>query len=219
MTANAVREYTDADLRAMMPGTPASVARTLRAFHGDPAVKRKYLARVRAHAKADEIIHGIYWEGGKGCAVGCTIHSGDHSAYETEVGIPRVLARLEDGIFEALPNGDSKLWPGKFLASITPGTDLGMVWPQFAVWLLVDPKWGVFRHSRGSSKAAIQAVADAYQSVVSKTGKSIDWYKLRVDAADAAAVDAVVAAVAYATRQKACMAQADKLLELLKRAA
>lgn len=41
-------------------------------FHGKPAVKAKYLKRVRAHAKADEIVSGRYWENGKGCAVGCT---------------------------------------------------------------------------------------------------------------------------------------------------
>jgi len=42
------------------------------AFHGKPEIKEQYLARVRAHAAADEIIHGKYWEGGKGCAIGCT---------------------------------------------------------------------------------------------------------------------------------------------------
>ena len=31
------------------------------AFHGDPAVKAKYLHRVEVHAAADEIIHGRYW--------------------------------------------------------------------------------------------------------------------------------------------------------------
>lgn len=73
---------------------------TLLAFHGDKAIKAKYLARVKAHAEADEIIHGTYWEKGKGCAVGCTIHSEKHSAYETELGMPIILARLEDRIFE-----------------------------------------------------------------------------------------------------------------------
>ena len=65
---------------------------TLLSFHSDPSVKKKYLSRVEAHAKADEIIHGTYWENGKGCAVGCTIHSGRHQDYETELGIPRRLA-------------------------------------------------------------------------------------------------------------------------------
>ena len=70
------------------------------AFHGDPAVKEKYLNRVTLHERADEIIHGKYWENGKGCAVGCTVHSSKHAAFETELGIPLMLAKLEDRLFE-----------------------------------------------------------------------------------------------------------------------
>src|SRR5690242_9395929 len=99
------------------------------AYHGDKEIKAKYLARVRAHIAADELIHGRYWENGKGCAVGCTIHSGNHASYETELGIPRILAKLEDGIFEALDNGRSKKWPEEFLSSIKVGADLSLVWP------------------------------------------------------------------------------------------
>jgi hypothetical protein len=46
---------------------------SLIAFHNDQKIKDKYLARVEAHRKADEIIKGKYWENGKGCAVGCTL--------------------------------------------------------------------------------------------------------------------------------------------------
>jgi hypothetical protein len=60
--------------------TPTADA-PLRAFHGDPKIRNRYLKRVRAHAAADQIIHGTYWQEGRGCAVGCTIHSDDHAAY------------------------------------------------------------------------------------------------------------------------------------------
>jgi hypothetical protein len=151
------------------------------AFHGDPAIKEKYLARVRAHAAADEIIHGKYWEGGKGCAVGCTIHSGDHKAYEVELGIPMILAKLEDNIFESLANSRSKLWPEQFLVAPRVGADLSLVWPKFAIWLLVDPDFGViqFRNKWKNSKKAIQDVADAYQRIVDGNTDGIDWFKLQ----------------------------------------
>lgn len=42
----------------------------MKAFHGKKSIKAKYLSRVRAHAKADEIIKGTYWQEGKGCACG-----------------------------------------------------------------------------------------------------------------------------------------------------
>ena len=60
----------------------------LLAFHNKQSVKDKYLKRVKAHYEADQIIHGIYWENGKGCAVGCTIEGSDHSKYETVIGNP-----------------------------------------------------------------------------------------------------------------------------------
>lgn len=86
----------------------------LLAFHGDKKIKHKYLSRVRQHRLEDEIIKGTYWENGKGCAVGCTLHSSNHVAYETELGIPETLARLEDGIFEGLPLKESQEWPENF---------------------------------------------------------------------------------------------------------
>ena len=61
----------------------------LRAFHNDPKIKAKYVARVLEHQRLDHIVKGIYWEKGKGCAVGCTIEGSDHSKYETELGIPK----------------------------------------------------------------------------------------------------------------------------------
>src|SRR6266404_3209382 len=108
------------------------------AFHGDEGIKAKYLNRVLAHAAADEIIHGKYWERGKGCAVGCTIHSGEHGNYETELGIPRMLARLEDRLFEGMANGNSKHFPAKFLEAAQVGADLSRVPWQFLYWLLTE---------------------------------------------------------------------------------
>src|ERR1700737_2945176 len=145
-------------------------------FHSQQSIKDFYLARVRAHREADEIIHGTYWENGKGCAVGCTVHSDSHAAYETELGIPRILARLEDWIFESLSNGRAKDWPGQFLAAIEPGRDLSLVWPRFVVWLMTDAKWGVLQYAkREASKKAIQDVADAYQKVADGSKEEINW--------------------------------------------
>jgi hypothetical protein len=48
-------------------------------------------------------------------------------AYETELGIPVMLARLEDWIFEGLPVERAKLWPKQFLTTIKSGSDLSLV--------------------------------------------------------------------------------------------
>jgi hypothetical protein len=112
----------------------------LRAYHGNEGERVAILAQLQAHYDADEIIKGQYWEGGKGCAVGCTIHSGRHEEYESRFGIPQALARLEDTIFEGLQNGHAKEWPLRFMGAIKPGADLSRVQWQFLHWLLTDEK-------------------------------------------------------------------------------
>jgi hypothetical protein len=108
------------------------------AFRNTAIDKPTILAQLSAHAKADEIIKGQYWKDGKGCAVGCTIHSGNHAEYERRFGVPQMLARLEDCIFEGLPNGEAKAWPIRFMETVKPGSDLSRVGWQFLHWLLTD---------------------------------------------------------------------------------
>ena len=75
----------------------------LLAYHGKKEIKQMYLDRLKAHRIADELIQGVGWEQNgttKGCAVGCTLNAYDHARYETELGIPKYIARLEDSIFE-----------------------------------------------------------------------------------------------------------------------
>jgi hypothetical protein len=108
------------------------------AYHSDPKKKIDILKQLAAHRERDEIVKGMYWQEGKGCAVGCTIHSGEHMEYETRFGIPMMLARLEDSIFEGLPNEVAKEWPLEFMGSIKVGADLSRVGWQFLHWLLTD---------------------------------------------------------------------------------
>jgi hypothetical protein len=170
---------------------------TLIAYHGDSAIKAEYLARVRAHREADELIHGTYWKDGKGCAVGCTVHSGDHSRYEAELGIPIQLARIEDGLFESLPNGQAMLWPEAFLDAIPVGADLRIAYWQFMHWLLVDPTEGVIRFAKADrTKDAIGKVGDLYARLL--RGETVDrdtW--AAAAAAAAAAVAAASSSAAY----------------------
>ncbi len=197
------------------------------AFHGDLAIKAKYLARVEAHQRADEIVAGQYWENGKGCAVGCTLHSGVHRDYETELGIPQVLARLEDRLFEGLYAGDpslAKAWPSRFLNAPKPGADLSMIWPKFAYWLLVDEKYGVIRFAKNErNREAIRGIGELYRQWCDGVKPATElWVKARTDAyadADAAyaayAADAYADAYADAARHKARVRMADKLIELI----
>jgi hypothetical protein len=80
----------------------------MQAFLNKKSIKTKYVKRLQQHYKQDQIIKGQYWENGKGCAVGCTVHSDSHNCYEIELGIPEWIARLEDTLFEGMPNEEAK---------------------------------------------------------------------------------------------------------------
>jgi hypothetical protein len=123
------------------PEKPTSM-KTLVAFHNDPKIQTKFRARIHKHQVADQLVQGYgYYKDGKGCAVGCTLDSnaGDHGAYERELGIPRVLAILEDRIFENLPQKEARLWPARFLEAPKLGADLSLVAHHFTIWLLTSP--------------------------------------------------------------------------------
>lgn len=173
------------------------------AFHGSPAIKEKYLARIRAHVAADELIHGTGWSNGKGCAVGCTLNAYYHAAYETELGIPMILAHLEDNLFEAMHNGESKTWPERFLQGIPVGADLEMVWPRFALWLMDE-----VAKVAGTSKGVVEAVRELYR----------EWIETGVKPSLDRWAEAGAAEAAEAAAQLSPQAQSIKLLELLAQA-
>lgn len=110
------------------------------AFLGNQEVKDLYLNRVRAHQFADELAKGKYWENGKGCAIGCTIHDSDHSKYESELGIPQWVANLEDRIFECLPSERAMTWPSDFLEAINVGSDLNTILKPMLIFIMQEAR-------------------------------------------------------------------------------
>ncbi|MCH7832544.1 MAG: hypothetical protein IIC55_06695, partial [Proteobacteria bacterium] len=123
-------------------------------------------------------VRGYYWKEGKGCAVGCCIHGEDHSRYETELGIPIQLAYLQDGLFEAMTNGDSKKFPERFLKAIPVGVDLQPVIHRFLHWLLLDKQNGVIRFAKDepSIKSAIEMIGELhYRAMLGEVIKSSAW--------------------------------------------
>ena len=175
----------------------------LLAFHGDAAIKKKYLARVRAHAKADQIIKGQYWENGKGCAVGCTVHSDNHGAYQDELGIPEWLARLEDTLFEGLPNGHAAKFPAQFLSSIRVGADLEPVRWKFALILLAE----------NAERVKALQIDEALKTQVLEANEQVR--AVNQNAVDTGTFDE---SAALSARSAAYIRYANELLKLLRKA-
>ncbi len=111
-------------------------ASPLRAFHGNSAIKVDRLARVAAHRAADDLQRGMTGEGGKGCAVWCTLDAYDHARYPIELGIPEWLARVEDTLFEGMSIGRAMGWPTDFLEACAVGADLECAKAPFLIHVL-----------------------------------------------------------------------------------
>jgi hypothetical protein len=193
------------------------------AYQGDQNIKTDILNQLRAHAKADEIVKGQYWEGDKGCAVGCTIYSSNHAEYEPRFGIPQMLARLENAIFEGLPNAKAKEWPVRFMSAVPVGADLSLVGWKFLHWLLTDEKVnpGI---NRPTVKNAVTQCANMLlpltkgQKVNASAASSAAWSAARIAACAARIAAASAESAESAAESAAYVLMADKLIALIKAA-
>ena len=176
------------------------------------------VAEARAHREADCLRQSFGYgkmtdAGFKGCAVGCTIHSlnirlgknipfDSHKSYEPELGIPWMLAKLQDGIYEGLPVAESLVWPEQFLAAIPDGAELSQVVDKFLHWLLMDEKDGVIRFAKtGRTRKAVRDVGELYRRKIAGENLTMDeWKKVSAGAYafDAFAFDAFDAFAAFA---------------------
>ena len=111
---------------------------TMTAYHADPALKAATLAQLAEHRRLDQIVRGTYWDGSRGCAVGCLTHQGDggHEEFPSRWGVPVQIAHLIDTIFERLPIDQAQEWPSRIMDAIPVGADLSRTWDRFAAWML-----------------------------------------------------------------------------------
>lgn len=189
------------------------------AYHNDPALKAATIAEMRAHRDADRIVQGRYWDGGRGCAVGCLTHDpdGGHDQYPLRWGIPESLAWLEDAIFERLTAEEAREWPLAFLEAIPVGADLSGVADRFKLWLLTDS--GLLDRSRPDVAAAIDRVADLLSRRIAGTEPGPEEWSAAESAAWSAAESAAESArsaESAAARSAAWRKIADRLLLLLR---
>jgi hypothetical protein len=177
-------------------------------FHNDQKIKDKYIKRLEAHYKADEIIKGNYWQNGKGCAVGCTVHSNKHDAYDTELGITWRLALIEDSLFEKLPNDQAKEFPLQFLKAMPVGVNTDNIFKKFIIWNLTDEKEGLIYHIKNNEAIELlKEIAATYERSFSKEISNEEW-KALARKADTAYAYASASASAYASASDSAYAYA-----------
>lgn len=171
---------------------------TLLAYHNDPAIKAKYVARFAAHRALDEVVQGMGFEDGRGCFVGCTLDAYDHSRFPVEIGWPMWLALLADSIFESLPKADAPAFGTDVLAAPRVGADLEPLRVQF----LVSLQRRNLMRLEGSTEPYAAQCRQAIKGVIAwllsgLAAESAASARKAAGAAAGAAADAVRAAAAW----------------------
>ena len=187
----------------------------LQAFFNDPKIKQKYLKQIQQHYKLDEIVHGIYWENGRGCAVGCLIHDSDHKRFETELGLPEWLAHLIDFLFENLSNGKAKEFPVQFIKSVNVGANYDIMYNEFVLFLLQEI-CKLDKEQYPDISKTISTIINYHKEIVDTNDldavSDSDW-----STAWSAAWSAAWSTAWSAARSAAIEKISEKLLELLKK--
>ena len=190
--------------------------------------KQEFLKEIYWHRDQDAFIKGTYAEGeGKnfqGCAVGCSLNSvarikgieistSSHKEYETHLGIPQWVARLEDRIFEGLPKERSKRWPVEFAEAVNEGADLEKIKIPMLIFIVEQAR------TKTTNERSLKAI-DGVLTELRKDALDLTQLREARSAAYAAAAAAYAAADAdaadAAARSNAYVVFADKLLELMR---
>ena len=171
---------------------------------------------VAAHVAADSIVQGTYWDSGNesGCFIGCLAKSADPTINEATYGLPVMVQRIAENIFEALHADEAKAFFAALPDAVScDGKDLTKIgWQFLAVELRNLPK----------QPAEIQAVIDPVIAGMDLLASGQEWpaadaaWAARAAAratADATAVSAtaVAAAAAWAAADAAEAAEAAEV--------
>ena len=190
--------------------------------------------QVAAHVAADSIAQGIYWDerSKRGCFIGCLAHSNDPRINEQTYGLPVVVQRIAESIFESLPDDEAKAFFAALPDTVgCDGKDLSKVGWQFLaaelralpkqiaeIQVVIDPVIaGMDLLASGQEWADADAAADAAWAVAARAAaaRAAGW---AADAAnDADATWAAAYAAAYAA-DAARRRQRDTLLALISQA-
>ena len=177
----------------------------------DPMLTRntdKLRQEVAAHVAADSIVQGAYWdsENKRGCFIGCLAKNDDPAINEVTYGLPIMVQRIAENIFEALPANDAKAFFAALPDAVScDGKDLSKVGWQFLAAEL---------RSLPEQSAEIQAVIDPVIAGMDLLASGQIWAAAAARAAWAAAAraawaaDAAAAAAAWAAADAAWAARA-----------
>jgi hypothetical protein len=200
----------------------------MKTFTKTVATKAQVLKVAKSHQKADSYRQTFgYWNAGKGCSVGCILHSfgavvDEHKESERLFGIPEEMTMLQDRIFEGLPKAKSDEWTVRYFEAIPRGVDLAPVLINFKVRLLQEclvydrakyPEVDKAVHQVCQALKGIGSLESAAESAVESAWPA--WSAWSAWSATKSAWTATWSAVESATKSAAKSAAYEKIADIL----
>ena len=139
---------------------------------------------VAKHIKADAVAQMYYWNGSRGCFIGCLSQGYNPTVIEDEYGIPVVVSKISESIFENLSKEDAIQFFSDFPDAVeVDNKDLSLV-----QWQFLRDTLKRMPEKQGDAKKAIDTVITG----ISLLADGKEWSE--DDARKAAAADVAAAA-------------------------
>lgn len=144
----------------------------------------KLRQEVAVHVAADQVVQGCYWTGSRGCFIGCLAHSHDPLIVEEKYGLPIMVQRIAESIFERLSHKEAVAFFAALPDAVgCDGKNLNLVGWQFLAAGLRD-----LPLQSDASQAAIDLVIEG----IDLLARGLPWHPISArNAARAAAWVAV----------------------------
>ena len=174
-------------------------------YHGDQALAERITAQMTHHYMADQVVQGTYAKGAgdtfRGCFIGCIAHSDNVAEVERLTGLPPMLTRIAESIFEGLPADEAR----QFFADMRDcmarniGKDVSLVAWQFLHSIV----------KRALDRPESEVVREACQPALDVLSAKARGEVISTQAAADAAADAAANAAADAADAADAAARAD----------
>ena len=170
-------------------------------------------AEVASHIQADALVRGSYWKpsknavGGQGCFISCLTHSSDPTPAFERFGLPVVVLRIAENIYEDLPDDEATAFFAALPDAVgRDGKDLSRVhWGFLAAELRAMPQ------TTDAAQAVIDPVIDGMDLLFSGQQWTADRAAARAaaDAANAFSAEGRAAAFSAEAAAEAAAFSAD----------
>lgn len=165
---------------------------------------------VKAHLDADQLVKGQYWENDQGCFIACLTHSNNPVDAFERFGLPIVVLRIAENIFERLPYEEGRLFFAALPDAVgRDGKDLSRChWAFLAAELrALPPQKGALRMLISDVIVGMDCLANGGVYTTARADKD-SAYAIKNDVTVAYAARAARIATAYAATSAAISAYA-----------